>query len=140
MNAEELQDRTFKFSVALIEFVKTLPQYGAMGEVTRQLLDAGTSVAANYRASCRARSRAEFNAKMGVVAEEADETVLWLQLLVQSKTAEGPEAATLLEEARELRAIMAASAKTARNNYRTNRSNQQIHKSINQSTNRKIKK
>lgn len=140
MNAEELKERTMKFGVALIRFAKTLPQQGPIGAVTRQLLDAGTSVAANYRACCRARSRAEFNAKMGVVAEEADETVFWLQLMLRSGTAEGPPATTLLEEARQLRAIMAASAKTARLNYHQDRQNQRIAKSIDQSTNRQVKK
>src|ERR1035441_10239196 len=81
--------------------------------ITKQILRSGTSVAANYRASCRARSQAEFVAKIGTVEEEADETALWLELLVESGTMPARKLSALLEEANELTAIMAASHKTA---------------------------
>ena len=111
-----------------------------MGQVTRQLVAAGTSMAANYRACCRARSRPEFNAKLGVAAEEADETVFWIQMLIESGTATGRHASTMLDEARQLRAIIAASAKTARRNYQLDKSNTQLRNSINKSRNQEIKK
>jgi len=73
----------------------------------------GTSVAANYRSACRARSRSEFIAKLGVVLEEADETLLWLELLVGAKLVSESRVKALLQEANELVAIMAASRKSA---------------------------
>ncbi len=82
----------------------------------KQLLRCGTSVAANYRAVCRARSKAEFIARVGVVAEEADESILWLELLQDTETLSGKQLADILKEARELTAIFSASHKTARDN------------------------
>ena len=80
----------------------------------RQLLRCGTSVAANYRAVCRARSKAEFVAKIGVVVEEADETVFWLEMLVEAGIVQAERMEPLLKEANELLAIFAASQRTAR--------------------------
>jgi four helix bundle protein len=80
----------------------------------KQLLRCGTSVAANYRAVCRARSKAEFIARIGVVAEEADEAVLWLELLTESGITKAEMTEGLLQEARELAAILTASQQTAR--------------------------
>lgn len=84
-----------------------------MGRViTKQIIRSGTSVAANYRATCRARSKAEFISKIGVV-EEADETAFWIELLAESGTVPAQKLASLLQEANDLTAIMAASRKTA---------------------------
>ena len=80
----------------------------------RQLLRSATSVGANYRATCRARSKAEFVAKIGVVVEEADETLFWLELMEESKLETGPKIRELSVEAGELVAIFAASQRTAR--------------------------
>ena len=80
----------------------------------RQMLRSGTAVAANYRAVCRARSRAEFVARMGVVVEEADETVFWLEMLIDAGIVPKPRLSGLLAEANELLAIFAASQRTAR--------------------------
>ena len=80
----------------------------------KQLLRCGTSVAANYRATCRARSKAEFVVRIGVVAEEADEAVLWLELLTESGILSAEKTAALLKEARELTAIFTASQQTAK--------------------------
>jgi four helix bundle protein len=82
--------------------------------IGRQMLRSGTSIAANYRAVCRARSKAEFIAKVGVVVEEADETVLWLELLVDTEIVREDRLSKLLSEANELLAIFAASQYTAR--------------------------
>lgn len=79
-----------------------------------QLIRSGTSVAANYRAACRARSHAEFIAKLGTVEEEADETLFWLELAVDSKLVSVDRVRTLLKEADELTAIFVASLKTAK--------------------------
>ena len=116
MTPDELQERTRTFAVDVMRFARGVSDVGSCGAVVRQLVRAATSVAANYRACCRGRSRAEFNAKLGVVAEEADETVFWLEMVLRSGLARGASVAALLEEARQLRAIMAASAKTARRN------------------------
>lgn len=82
--------------------------------IGKQLLRSGTSVAANYRATNRARSHAEFIAKIGVVVEEADETVFWLELLARAGTVSPEELMSLISEARQLLAIFAASQQTAR--------------------------
>ncbi|MGA3266983.1 MAG: four helix bundle protein [Verrucomicrobiota bacterium] len=81
--------------------------------IAKQIVRSGTSVAANYRASCRPRSRAEFISKIGTVEEESDETALWLELLIESGIMPARKLSTLLEEANALTAIMAASRKTA---------------------------
>jgi four helix bundle protein len=80
----------------------------------RQVLRSGTSVGANYRAACRARSRAEFIAKLGIVLEEADETVFWLELLLEGGIVKREKLGALLKEARELTSIFVASLCTAK--------------------------
>jgi len=82
----------------------------------KQLLRCGTSVAANYRAVCRARSKAEFVARMGIVAEEADESVLWLELLEETRILSHERLKDILQEAMELAAIFSTSLKTAKGN------------------------
>ena len=82
--------------------------------IGRQLLRSGTAVAANYRAVCRARSKAEFVAKIGVVVEEADETVFWLEMLAEAGIMRAERMDPLVKEANELLAILAASQRTAR--------------------------
>lgn len=86
--------------------------------MSKQSLRCGTSVAANYRAVCRSRSRAEFIARIGIVAEEADEAVLWLELLGETGTMKPERLHPLLDEARELTAIFSASQKTAKDGTR----------------------
>jgi four helix bundle protein len=110
----ELKSRTKKFAVDIIRLFRSLPRAEDVRIVAKQLLRAGTSVAANYRAVCRARSRAEFIAKIGIVAEEADDTVFWLELLVESGMAQQNLVAPVAKEANELLAIFAASQRTAR--------------------------
>ena len=80
--SEELKKRTKQFAIRIIKLFRSLPRTEEARVIGKQMLRSGTSVAANYRAVCRARSRAEFIAKVGVVVEESDETVLWLELLV----------------------------------------------------------
>jgi four helix bundle protein len=109
-----LKRRTKEFALGVIRLFRTLPKTEEARVLGRQVLRSATSVAANYRAVCRSRSRAEFAAKMGVVVEETDETVLWFELLVESKIVEPKQMNGLLTEARELLAIFAASQKTAR--------------------------
>ena len=82
--AKQMRERTKKVAVELINFVERTPPSAAFNVIRFQLLKSGTSTAANYRAACRARSRAEFFAKMSIVVEEADETVFWLESLNES--------------------------------------------------------
>lgn len=109
MNATELKDRTKQFALRVMKLVDGLPATKSGNAIGNQLVRSGTSVGANYRASCRARSRAEFIAKIGVVEEEADESCFWLELIVDSQLLPESKVAHLLQEARELTAIMAAS-------------------------------
>lgn len=115
--AEALKERTKTFALRVVSFSQRLPNHDAGRIIGRQVLRAATSVAANYRAVCKARSRAEFVAKLGLVAEEADEVVFWLTLLIEARFGI-VEAEPLLVEAKELMAIFAASYRTARANAR----------------------
>jgi len=93
---------------------RALPRHEEARIIGRQLLRSGTSVGANYRAACRARSKAEFVAKLGIVLEEADETVFWLELLQESRLVSEQKLALLVQEARELTAISVTSICTAK--------------------------
>ena len=93
---------------------RALPRHEDARVIARQVLRSGTSVGANYRAACRARSKSEFVAKLGIVLEEADETVFWLELLQESGIVNAQRLAPLLQEARELTSIFVASICTAK--------------------------
>lgn len=99
MNATELKQRTKQFALRVMRLVDAPPKTPKGNAIASQLVRSGTSVAANYRAACRARSRAEFIAKMGVVEEEADETALWLELIVDGGILSKPKVEPLLVEA-----------------------------------------
>jgi four helix bundle protein len=111
---DELSQRTKQFAVRVVGMYESLPKTDAARVIGRQVLRSGTSVAANYRAAGRARSRAEFVAKLGIVVEEADETVLWLELLVDCGIVPRERMDPLLIEANELLAIFAAAQLTAK--------------------------
>jgi four helix bundle protein len=110
---EQLRGRTKAFALRVIRLYRSLPYKTDAQVLGKQLLRSGTSVAANYRAVCRARSKAEFVAKIGVVVEEADEVVLWLELMTESGIISSAKTEELLKEANELTAIFAASQRTA---------------------------
>jgi four helix bundle protein len=114
--AKQLRERVKRFAVRILKFVKTLPNDPATATVARQLARAGSGSSSNYHAACRARSRAEFIAKLGTVVEEADEAEHWLDVLKDSELAAGAELDWLRVEAGELRAIFKASLDTARAN------------------------
>ena len=111
-----LRDRTKKFAVNVIRFAKTLPKDRIDAEIAAQLTDAASSVASNYRAVCRARSRADFINKLGVAIEEADESALWLEILVEAGISDRVATDPLWQEADELTGILVRSRETARNN------------------------
>ena len=111
---EQLRDRTKAFALRVIRLYRSLPFRTDCQVLGKQLLRCGTSVAANYRAACRARTKAEFVAKVGIVLEESDEAVLWLELLTESGIVQVDKTESLLQEARELTAIFTASRRTAK--------------------------
>src|SRR5437899_11955888 len=113
MTTVELKARTKEFALRVIRLVDALPNTVKGRAIANQIIRGATSVAANYRAACRARSRAEFIAKIGVVEEEADETAFWLELIIDSGLLKDAKIRPLLTEAGELVAIMAASRKSA---------------------------
>jgi four helix bundle protein len=122
--AEVLKDRTKKFALRVIRVIRSLPS-GAEGRIIgHQLLRSGISVAANYRAVCRARSRAEFVAKPSIVIEEADESAFWLELLVDAGLISEAKMKDLKSEANQLVAIFNASRMTARKGSQSTVSNQ----------------
>ena len=116
IEAERLKERTKQFAIRIVRLFRSLPKTEEARISGRQVLRSGTSVAANYRAVCRARSKAEFVAKIGTVVEEADETVFWLELLIETGTISRSRTDGLLKEANELLAVFAASQRTARKN------------------------
>ncbi|MBI3355358.1 MAG: four helix bundle protein [Nitrospirae bacterium] len=111
---QDLAKRTKEFALNIIRLSGGLPKTAEARVLGHQIVRSGTSVAANYRAVCRARSRAEFIAKLGTVVEETDETMFWLELLTESGIASGNRTAELLQEANELLAIFSASRRTAK--------------------------
>ena len=119
--AEQLKARTKQFAIRIVRLFRTLPKTDEARVIGKQVLRSGTSVAANYRAVCRARSQAEFIAKIGVVVEEIDETVFWIELLADTEIIRSERIAELLTEANELLAIFAASLRTAKTNKPSNR-------------------
>jgi four helix bundle protein len=114
MTEKELLQRTKNFALRVIKLVNVLPNTVTGRAISGQLVRSGTSVAANYRAACRGRSKVEFIAKLGTVEEEADESALWLELIIEGGLMEERLAADLLREARELTRIRAASKISAR--------------------------
>lgn len=114
MSYEQLKLGTKRFALSVIKFVETAKGDEVTHVIGRQLLRSGTSVGANYRSACRARSNADFISKMGIVEEEADESAYWLELLEESGRVQRATATPLPQEANELAAIAVASIKTAR--------------------------
>jgi four helix bundle protein len=112
--AEDLKTRTKRFSVAVLEFIDTLPHTTAAETISRQLARAATGVVGNYRSACRARSHAEFTARMGIVADETDESELWLDVTSEREWGDVARRGALLKESRELRAIFWTAYQTAK--------------------------
>lgn len=114
MNDTELKQRTKQFALRVVRLTDALPRRMSADVLGRQLLRSATSVAANYRSACRAKSRADFISKMGTVEEEADESGFWLEMIVDAGLQEEARVAGLLDEANALTAIAVASIRTAR--------------------------
>jgi four helix bundle protein len=109
VDEEELKKRTKRFGLRVMKLVAALPKTSQGRAVGGQLVRAGTSVGANYRAACRARSRAEFTARLGVVEGEADESAYWLEMIIEGELMRANLVTSLLSEANEIVAIMTSS-------------------------------
>src|SRR2546421_8565993 len=111
---QELKDRTKQFALRIIRMSRVMPNNREANIISNQILRSATGMAANYRADGRSRSKAEFIAKIGVVIEEADETVFWLEMLRDSGIVKPTKLDSMLDEANQLLAIFTASRRTAK--------------------------
>jgi four helix bundle protein len=116
MDEDELKQRTKQFALRVIKVVAALPKTREADVIGRQLLRSATSVGANYRSACRARSKPDFVAKIGIVEEEADESLYWLELIVEANLLPQERVSALLQEADELVAIFVATGRSAKHN------------------------
>jgi four helix bundle protein len=114
--AEAFRQRTKKFVVDNIKFFRTLPKTEEAKIIGRQLLRSSSSVGSNYRAACRARSQAEFHAKLSIVVEEADESAFWMEILTEAEVVKPGELNYLMDEANQILKIVSASRKTVSEN------------------------
>src|SRR5438477_8172170 len=130
MSELDLKNRTKVFSLRVLKLVDAVPKTTAGRALASQIVRSGTSIAANYRAACRAKSTADFIAKMGIVEEEADETLFWLELLEESDLVLAAKLTAIKQEADELIAITVASIKTARRNRAGNSAIQIPHSAL----------
>lgn len=112
---EKFKTRTKKFVVDNIDLYRQLPKTEEAKIIGRQLLRSSSSVGANYRAACRARSQAEFHSKMSIVVEEADETLFWMEILIEAKIVNPHEVERLFNEANEILRVVSAARKTVSN-------------------------
>jgi four helix bundle protein len=118
MTTNEMKARTKSFALRIIKMVEALPSNRTADVISKQLVRSGTSVAANYRAACRAKSNADFIAKMGTVEEEADESSFWLEVIIESGLMKEELVKDLKDEADQIVAIMVSSINTARGHKR----------------------
>ena len=118
MSVELLKERTQNLALRIIKLVESLPNTQTAHIVRKQLLRCGTSVGANYRAACRGRSRADFISKLGIVEEEADEVIYWIEILIKSDLVKQSKVENLLDETRQILAIVISSINTARGGKR----------------------
>lgn len=116
MNQNELKNRTKKFTISVIRFVKNLPEGRDAWYLGDQLYRAGASVGSNYRAACRSKTKKTFVHKLGIVEEESDECCFWLEIFTELNIGEKSQVEKLLKEANELTSIFTASNKTLNNN------------------------
>jgi four helix bundle protein len=115
MTEKDLKERTKQFALRIVKLVNSLPKTTTGIEFGEQIFRSGTSVAANYRAACRAKSNKDFIYKLEVVLEEADETLLWLELISDSETMEKKKLEQLMDETNQLVSIFTKSIITTKN-------------------------
>ncbi|MGH9931669.1 MAG: four helix bundle protein [Pyrinomonadaceae bacterium] len=114
MNPEEMRRRTRAFALRVIRLAESLPNTPTAKVIRNQMIRCGSSVGANYRAACRAKSKPDFVSKMGTVEEEADETIYWMELLIDAEIVKRTRVADLLNEADQILSIVISSIKTAK--------------------------
>jgi four helix bundle protein len=114
MNQQEMKARTKRFALRIIRLVSSLPNTLAANTLGKQLLRSGTSVGANYRSACRAKSTADFIFKLSIVEEEADESAYWMELLVESEIVAQSRIVDLIDEANQIVSIVVATIKTSK--------------------------
>ncbi len=114
MDSDDFKKRTRAFALRIIRLAESLPDTPTARVIRNQMLRCGSSVGANYRAACRAKSKPDFISKMGIVEEEADETVYWMDLLIDARVVAPARIANLLSEANEIVSIAVTSINTAR--------------------------
>ncbi len=112
MKDQHLQTRTKQFAIRIIRLVRALPNDMVVQVIAKQMLRSGTSVGANYRSACRAKSEADMIAKLAIVEEEADETLFWMELLVEADIVSATRLAELMKENDEILAMTVASINT----------------------------
>ena len=122
MKSGDLKGRTKQFALRMINLTEALPRTRTGDVIGRQLLRSGTSVGANYRSACRARSKPDFISKIGISIEEADESLHWMELIVEAKLMSESRLCGIMKEADELIAILTASSKTAQRTLRNQQS------------------
>jgi len=110
--AEQFRNRTKKFVVDNIKLYRSLPKTEEARIIGKQLLRSSSSAGANYRAACRARSQAEFHSKISIVVEEADESIFWMEVLIEAEVIQKPQIITLMNEANEILKVTASARKT----------------------------
>jgi four helix bundle protein len=118
MDAEDMKQRTRAYALRIIKLVESLPNTPTARVIGNQLLRCGTSVPANYRAACRARSKADFIAKMGIVEEETDESIFWIEMLVETGLIKQSRVTQLLDEGDQILSIVVSSINTSRGGKR----------------------
>ena len=118
MAGDDLKIRTKQFALRVVQMVESLPRTRTADVFGKQLLRSATSVGANYRSACRSRSSPDFVSRITIAEEEADESLYWMELIVESKMLPSTRLTSLMQEANELTAIFASSAKTAKRNIK----------------------
>jgi four helix bundle protein len=118
MTAEQMKQRTKAYAIRIVALVDALPNTRTCSRLGQQLLDAGTSVGANYRAVCRAKSLADFINKLRIVEDECDESLYWMEILIETGQIKTARVQDLMDEGGQILAIVVASAKTARTSRR----------------------
>jgi four helix bundle protein len=114
MTQDEMKQRTKRFALRIINLVENLPPSKTANVIGNQLLRCGTSVGANYRASCRAKSNADFIHKLSIVEEEGDESIYWMELLIESNIVSSKKLEKLIDEANQIVSIVVSSIKTSK--------------------------
>ena len=114
MTQDEMKTRTKKFALRVIKLVESLPKTKTADVIGRQLLRSGTSVGANYRAACRGKSTADFISKLSIVEEEADESMFWMELLIEAEIVKETLLSNLLDEANQILSMIVSTIKTSK--------------------------